>query len=281
MVDHVAGWSKAFEQASQDAVGVYDQVMVPVIFEPLAELLLDHLGLCAGEQVLDVASGPGSVARLAASRVGPAGGVTACDISPAMLAAGRAKPVEEGAASIRWVESAAMPLAVGDSSFDAVTCQQGLQFFPDRVAALTEMHRALRSSGRLGCVVWGAIEHDPAFVAIVSALRQVFGDEVADRYQTGPWALSDPAELAWLLDQAGFTSATVEERDIPFTFPGGPDQLLGTVLASSISGHFAAVPEEQRYEFITVGRRLLDPMSHDGILHCPGRVNIAVAQPRS
>ncbi|HEX9970113.1 MAG TPA: methyltransferase domain-containing protein, partial [Acidimicrobiales bacterium] len=112
---------------------VYDQLLVPRMFQPLAEVLLDAVEVAPGERVLDVATGPGTVARVAAARVGPTGSVTGADISEAMLTVARGKPAVADGAPLTWVESPACPLAgVEDGSFDAVTCQQGLQFFPDR-----------------------------------------------------------------------------------------------------------------------------------------------------
>src|SRR5579864_187618 len=79
-------WSAAFASAPRSAMNVYAEVMVPRMFEPWALELLDELAVEAGEAVLDVACGPGTVTRLAAARSGPTGRVTACDLSPAMLA---------------------------------------------------------------------------------------------------------------------------------------------------------------------------------------------------
>jgi ubiquinone/menaquinone biosynthesis C-methylase UbiE len=129
---------------------IYADVMVPRMFEPWGRELLRELAVQAGEAVLNVACGPGSVTRLAAAQAGPTGRVTGCDLSPAMLAiaVGRG-PVANGA-SIDYLEAPADRLPVPDGSFDVATCQQGLQFFPDRLAALAEIHRALRPGGRIG-----------------------------------------------------------------------------------------------------------------------------------
>src|SRR6266446_5075951 len=105
----------------------YDEFLVPRLFEPWAKLLLDEADLRPGESVLDVATGPGTVARLAAARLGPAGRVVATDIAVTMLDIARAKPVAAGAARIEYVESPAAPLAAPSGTFDAVLCQQGLQ----------------------------------------------------------------------------------------------------------------------------------------------------------
>jgi ubiquinone/menaquinone biosynthesis C-methylase UbiE len=154
-------WSAAFASAPRSAMNVYAEVMVPRIFEPWGRELLDEVAVEPGEAVLDVACGPGTVSRLAAARTGPAGRVAGCDLSPAMLeiAAGRG-PVEDGAA-IDYVEAPADRLPVADVSFDVAICQQGLQFFPDRLAALAEMRRVLRPGGRIGVATWKRIKECP------------------------------------------------------------------------------------------------------------------------
>src|SRR5258708_38947970 len=78
----------------------YDEILVPRLFDPWAEVLLDEVGVAAGSRVLDVACGPGTGARLAAVRVGPSGHVTACDLSPALLAGAPAQGPLAGAAPV-------------------------------------------------------------------------------------------------------------------------------------------------------------------------------------
>jgi ubiquinone/menaquinone biosynthesis C-methylase UbiE len=135
----------------------YDEILVPRWFEPWARLLLDKLAPEPGQTVLDVACGPGTVTRLAAQRVGPKGHVTGCDFSPAMLELAHSKSSIDASAPIDYLECPANALGVPDDAFDLVTCQQGLQFFPNRDAALAEMRRVLRPGGKLGIAVWCAI----------------------------------------------------------------------------------------------------------------------------
>ena len=78
-------WSASFAQASKGAMSYYDDIMVPRLFDPWAHLLLDKVDPKSGQDVIDVACGPGTVTRLAARRVGLSGTVTGCDLSPAML----------------------------------------------------------------------------------------------------------------------------------------------------------------------------------------------------
>ena len=165
---------------------VYDEVLVPRLFVPWGRVLLDELDLVPGKAVLDLACGPGSVTRLAAEHVGPNGHVTGCDFSPAMLELARAKPGPPGAAQIEYLEAPADDLPVAARSFDVAVCQQGLQFFPDRPAALAEMHRALRPGGSVGIAVWSKIGDSPVFAAMYDAIREAIDDELADRYRAGP-----------------------------------------------------------------------------------------------
>ena len=108
----------------------YEEFFVPSLFEPWAVLLLDEARLRPGDCVLDVATGPGTVARLAAQRgVGPSGRITGADISEPMLDIARSKPHASNAAPIEYLQSPAAPLGARSATFDVVLCQQGLQFY--------------------------------------------------------------------------------------------------------------------------------------------------------
>jgi ubiquinone/menaquinone biosynthesis C-methylase UbiE len=179
-------WASSFEAADVSAMQAYEDVLVPRLFTPWARLLLDRLDLQPGEAVLDVACGPGSLTRPAAIEVGPAGRVAGVDLSAAMLAIALAKPKLPRAAAIEYHHAPADRLPVDDGRFDVATCQQGLQFFPNPSAALREMRRAMRPDGRVAIAVWTEIDHSPPFAALEGAVREVAGDELADRYRSGP-----------------------------------------------------------------------------------------------
>ena len=132
-------------QVAGNAADVYERALVPAIFAPWAPLVVALAEPKPGERVLDVACGTGVVARFASQRVGRTGGVVGLDLNPGMLAvaaASAAGPAATGA-PIVWREGSAVAMPLADGSFDVVCCQLGLQFFPDRSAALAEMHRVL------------------------------------------------------------------------------------------------------------------------------------------
>ncbi len=236
-------WSATFASASTDAMSFYDDIMVPRMFEPWARLLLDEVGVEYDQAVLDVACGPGTVTRIAAERVGARGKVTGCDLSPAMLELARAKEPVLAGAPIDYLECSAEALGVADHTIDVVTCQQGLQFFPDRGKALAEMRRALRPGGKLGISVWCTAEDNPPFLALANALEEVLGAEVANTYKEGPWGFGDAAALVRLADVAGFTDVDVRRFELPIVFEGGPGQLMLTLRASAVATILAELSE--------------------------------------
>ncbi len=109
-------------------------------------------GIRPGQQVLDLASGTGDLALALARGVGPTGGVTASDISPAMLRLGRDRLLDAGALSIDYVLADAERLPFPDRRFDRITMAFGLRNVTDKAAALAEMRRVLRPGGRV-CVL--------------------------------------------------------------------------------------------------------------------------------
>lgn len=271
-------WSSSFEAASVAAMEVYDDVFVPRLFTPWAEVLLDGVAPRAGETVLDVACGPGSVTRLAAGRVGPTGRVLGCDFSAAMLALARRKAIPAESAPVEYVEAPADVLPVAGESFDVGVCQQGLQFFPDRSAALAELYRALRPGGRLGIAVWSAIEDSPVFAAMADALREATGGELADRYRAGPWGLAEAGDLQSLIAGAGFKDVCVELRTVEVIFEGGAAQFASTLAASGIAAEIEALRPEQRVELLEAFQKHANRLTNEGTLRSQTSSNLAIAR---
>ena len=117
-----------------------------------------------------------------------------------------------------------MPL--DDSSFDVVLCQQGLQFFPDKAAALREMHRVLMPGGRLVVSVVRSLEHNPLMARQIEPLTRYLGDEAAS-VQRAVCSLGDADELRHLHADAGFqdidiqvVSLTIQHNDAATFIPG-------------------------------------------------------------
>jgi ubiquinone/menaquinone biosynthesis C-methylase UbiE len=196
----------------------YERYFVPAIGRPLAHDLIELADLRAGERVLDVACGTGIVARLAAERVGD-GSVAAVDINPGMLAAARsAVPDPE----IEWHEGSADALPLGDATFDVVLCQMGLQFFPDKPAALREMSRVLTGGGRVVLNVPGPTP--PLFAVVEESLRRHVGPEAAGFIAT-VFSVHGTAALRRLLTEGGFTDVHARSERKTLVVPRAEDFL--------------------------------------------------------
>lgn len=249
-------WSNAFAAASIDAMRAYDAILAR-LFTPWARDLIDRVDPPRGCTALDVAAGPGTVAHLLAERIGRDGRVVAADISPAMLEIARAKPVAGDWARIDWVEAPAAPLPLPDDAVDIVTCQQGLQFFPDKVAALAEMRRTLRNGGRAAVAVWTRVE-DQVFGYLRDAIANVVSPELATRY-LGPFLLSGD-EAAQQARTAGFDKVELERVTLPAVLPGGAQDMFDTLPAAGIAADIAALDDAKRAELLAELTRLTEPI---------------------
>lgn len=147
--------TSGFQLAQHQAIAY--ETFTRVFMEGSARLLADGSLIHAGDVVLDLACGTGLVARHAADLVSPAGRMVGADINPAMLEVARSS-IETG---VEWVEAPCDALPFDDDTFTHVICQQGVQFFPDPVAAMLETRRVLKPSGVLIATVWATPGHNP------------------------------------------------------------------------------------------------------------------------
>ena len=198
----------------------YERYFVPVIGAPIANELIEIAALRPGERVLDVACGTGVVARRASQLVGARGAVVGLDINPGMLAVARA--TNTTGTPIDWHEGNAEAMPLADASFDIVVCQLGLQFMPDKHAALREMRRVLVPGGRLVLNVPGPVPQ--LFVIMRDALARHIGAEAA-RFVNQVFSLHDPAEIQNLIRGASFRDVSVQVDTKSLCIPA-PEEFL-------------------------------------------------------
>jgi len=201
---------------------MYERWLVGPLFRPWAELTLDDVRLSAGDRLLDIACGTGIVARVARERLGDNGHVVGIDISSEMLAVARAL-----APAIDWREgnASALPLRQGEQ-FDVVVCQQGVQFFPDKIAAAREMRRALADGGRLAVATWRADDEIPFMRELRRVAERHLGPVEDQRHGYG-----DAAALAALLWDAGFSEVRSRAISRIIRFPADTWFLRGNAMA--------------------------------------------------
>ncbi|MBB4681443.1 class I SAM-dependent methyltransferase [Crossiella cryophila] len=197
---------------------------------PAAELLVEWVGVTAGQRVLEVASGPGSAARAAARRHAQ---VTATDLTPEMLDLGRELAAPEGL-DIRWLVGDVEELPLPDNDFDLVVSTFGVECAPQPELVVSELHRVLRPGGTLALAQWRR-------AGFMGALAKIF-----HRWQPLSAGLADP--LVWGDDQAvrarlaaGFHDIQTREEVLEWHF--GSTTELRTFWASHFPPTMAAFAE--------------------------------------
>src|SRR5262245_36584282 len=150
---------------------LYETHLVPLIFEPYAADLVARLRSRQLARVLEVAAGTGVVTRALASGLPGETSIVATDLNQAMLdqaaATGTRRVVE-------WRQADALQLPFADASFDAVVCQFGVMFFPDKARAYAEARRVLAPGGLFLFNVWDRIEENEFADVVTTALESVF-----------------------------------------------------------------------------------------------------------
>jgi ubiquinone/menaquinone biosynthesis C-methylase UbiE len=227
----------------------YQRFMLRQLFEPWAAALVARAGIGPGSCVLDVASGLGPVARLAAEAAGTSGRVVASDISAAMLALAAARPADPRWAPIQYLQCSAAAIDADDDTFDVVLCQHGLQFFAERAAAVTEMRRVARPGGIVVLSTWAAERPLGLFGAMNETMRESGLAEPFPRaFDPDSYRVS-VTDMRELLQTAGLREVRVETIELDArwqTVEAATATLLGTPFGPLVSALPAYAQEQVR-----------------------------------
>ena len=167
--------------------------------------------LRAGQHVLDLGSGTGYPALLAAQVVGTQGSVIGIDLAEAMLAAAGRKAKMLGLTNVSFHAGDVTTLPFRASSFDAVTSRFCLMFLPEIPKAAAEIVRVLRPGSWVAIAVWSAPEKNPSIGLSMEAIKKVVELPPPDPTVPGIFRLAKPGDLAGMLQQAGFVDVTDQE----------------------------------------------------------------------
>ncbi len=182
---------------------LYDEYLVPMIFEPYAVELASRVAALAPGRVLETAAGTGAVTRAMARTLPPGCELVATDLNQPMLdraaATGAQRPVQ-------WRQADAMQLPFDDASFDVVVCQFGAMFFPHRPTAYAEARRVLRPGGVFLFDVWDRLEDNEFADVVTDALATLFPADPPRFMDRVPHGYFDRAAIERDLAEAGFAA---------------------------------------------------------------------------
>ena len=192
---------------------LYEQFLVPLIFEPYAADIAGRVAVRRPSRVLEVAAGTGVVTRHLARTLAPGTDIVATDLNQPMLdhaaSVGTSRPVE-------WRQADAMQLPFADEAFDVVVCQFGVMFFPDKGRAFAEARRVLRPGGAFVFNAWDHIGVNEFADVVTRSLEPLYPDDPPRFLARTPHGYHDAATIAGDLERGGFVRpiqrATVPER---------------------------------------------------------------------
>ena len=210
----------------------YDRYLGPVFFDPYANDLTARLKGHLLHDVLELACGSGIVTRHMRNTLAPAVRIVATDLNPGMLGFARQKFAPEE--NIEWKEADASALPFPDTAFDAVVCQFGLMFVPDKEAAMRESFRVLKPGGFFLFSVWNAIEHHPVAEVTHQTIGSFFDNDPPDFYEL-PFSFHDAAAIRKLLEDAGFTDIESSIVTMPCRSNSAAELAIGLVRGNPVS----------------------------------------------
>jgi SAM-dependent methyltransferase len=187
---------------------MYDTYMVPLIFEPYAADLARRVADGKPMSVLETAAGSGVVTRVLAPRLDARARYVVTDLNAPMLdfAAGRQGPDER----LGWRQADALDLPFEDGTFDAVLCQFGAMFFPDRVAGYREARRVLKPGGRFLFNVWDRIEDNDFARVVTDTVGAIFPNDPPRFLARTPHGYHDVGQIEADVRAAGYTAVTID-----------------------------------------------------------------------
>ncbi|HEV8355700.1 MAG TPA: class I SAM-dependent methyltransferase [Gemmatimonadales bacterium] len=188
---------------------LYETYLVPLIFEPYAVDLVNRLAARPLTRVLEIAAGTGVVTRTLAAVLPESVSIVATDLNQPMLdqaaALGTRRPVA-------WRQADAMRLPFGDETFDAVVCQFGAMFFPEKATAFAEARRVLGSGGVFMFNVWDRISENEFADTVTTALASLFPEDPPRFLARTPYGYYDRATIERDLAGGGFTGRPRSRR---------------------------------------------------------------------
>jgi ubiquinone/menaquinone biosynthesis C-methylase UbiE len=184
----------------------YEQYMVPLHFAWHGRVLADRVADLTSGKILETCAGTGAVTRRLVAILPEAVGIVATDLNQPMLDLAAVLP---GLERVRWHQADAQALPFNDQTFDALLCQFGIMFLPDKSAALAEAYRVLKPGGRVLFSTWDAMENNAIGHIAHQTVFTMF-PTLPDESGLVPYAYRDPAAIRSDLSRAGFTDICIE-----------------------------------------------------------------------
>jgi SAM-dependent methyltransferase len=211
----------------------------------VTEAVVEYSRSLPGMRILDLASGTGEPGISLARRVGPQGSVTAVDQSLDLLAIAAQRARDKNLLNLTTQQADAHQLPFADQTFDLASCRFGVMFFSDALRALSELHRVLKPGARACFAAWGPIEQ-PYWQTTMKIVHRHVGGTLLPTEGSNPFRFSAAGSLSAVLSAAGFHAVEETTQNLPWTWPGGAEEVFE--YACAISAPFRPMLEQVRAE---------------------------------
>jgi ubiquinone/menaquinone biosynthesis C-methylase UbiE len=183
---------------------LYDAYLVPLIFEPYALDIARRLASYSPRRVLEIAAGTGVLTRALDAALEDTAEIVATDLNQAMLD----QAISSGARrNVTWLEADAMHLPFETEMFDAVVCQFGAMFFPEKARAFAEVFRVLQPGGVFIFNVWDRLEDNEFADTVASAIDETFPSNQPNFLKRAPYSYYEREVISRDLATAGFSKS--------------------------------------------------------------------------
>ena len=203
---------------------LYDTYLGPLIFEPYAGDVVKRLENLSAGRVLETAAGSGIVTRALLRSLPASVSVVATDLNQPMLDHAAA---QTSFSNVSWQRVDAQSLPFPDQTFDAVICQFGVMFFPDKQKAYREARRVLKTGGRFIFNAWDRIEDNEFADVVTAALTDIFPDDPPLFLARTPHGYHDKTVIQDQLRSAGFVDITLDTVTRRSLAPSCQDPAIG------------------------------------------------------
>lgn len=264
---------------------LYEAYLVDGLFAPWADVLIDTVQPTG--QCLDIACGTGIISRKL-SELAQVTTVKAIDVAPPMIAKAVSIQQTKGVAKkVDFQVASALDLPFEDDTFDAIFCQQGLQFFPDKSAALKEAARVLKPDGVMVFGVWtSAQEGNPVFGAFENIVAELLGKDLVP---FGPFSFGSQEALRSVAKEGGVRVKSLVRHEIIAKLPDVRSLVLFDMLflgRPASDGSLQPVVDPKDPDGDVIVEQIIDRLSQetvpylgtDGSLNAKTTAHILVAQ---
>lgn len=202
----------------------YDRYLGPVSFMPYATEMAQRVKVFNPKQLLETACGTGIVTYAIADALPRSAEIVATDLSQPMLDFAAAKRPDS---AIVWRQADAQALPFDDGSFDAIICQFGVMFFPDKAKGFSEARRVLKAGGRFLFAVWGNLESNELPRINTDAIATMFPDDPPTFMRRVPYGYNDENTISAQLREAGFTDILIDRVNQTLNVTSARDYAYG------------------------------------------------------